>query len=65
MFVIDLRQFVDFLLVPTVRWFSPGTDSSVVSSNNKTDRHDVSELLLKVALNTKTLTLSDTGNDSS
>ena len=31
-------------------WFSPGT---LVSSNNKTDRHDihVTEILLKVALN--------------
>jgi hypothetical protein len=30
-------------------WFSPGTP---VSSTNKTDRHDISEILLKVALNT-------------
>ena len=30
-------------------WFSPGT---TVSSNNKTDRHDITELLLKVALST-------------
>jgi len=29
------------------RWFSP------VSSTNKTDRHDITEILLKVALNTK------------
>ena len=35
-------------------WFSPGT---LVSSTNKTDRHDITELLLKVALNTITLTL--------
>ena len=35
------------------RWFSPGT---LVSSNNKTDRHNIIEILLKVALNTKTLT---------
>ena len=33
----------------TVRWFSPGTP---VSSTNKTDRHDITEILLKVALNT-------------
>ena len=32
-------------------WFSPGT---TVSSTNKTDRHDISEILLKVALNTIT-----------
>ena len=31
------------------RWFSPGTS---VSSTNKTDRHDMTEILLKVALNT-------------
>ena len=33
----------------TDRWFSPGPP---VSSTNKTDRHDITELLLKVALNT-------------
>ena len=31
------------------RWFSPGT---LVSSTNKTDCHDITEILLKVALNT-------------
>ena len=30
-------------------WFSPGTP---VSSTNKTDRYDITEILLKVALNT-------------
>jgi hypothetical protein len=30
-------------------WFSPGTP---VSSINKTDRHDIIEILLKVVLNT-------------
>jgi len=34
-------------------WFSPGTP---VSSTNKTDRHDLTGLLLKVALNTISLT---------
>jgi hypothetical protein len=29
------------------RWFSPGTPTS---SNTKTDRHDIAEILLKVAL---------------
>ena len=33
------------------RWFSPGTR---VSSNNKTDRHDIAEILLKVSSNTIT-----------
>ena len=37
-----------------VGWFSPGIP---VSSNNKTDRHDIAEMLWKVMLNTITLTL--------
>jgi hypothetical protein len=37
MFVSDLRQVGGFL---------------PVSSTNKTDRHDITEILLKVALNT-------------
>jgi hypothetical protein len=32
------------------RWFSPGTPAS---STIKTGRHDIAEILLKVALNTK------------
>ena len=36
----------------TGRWFSPGVP---VSSTNKTDCHDITEILLKVALNTKHL----------
>jgi hypothetical protein len=39
-FVGDLWQVGDFLRV------------SAVSSTNKTDRHDITEILLKVALNT-------------
>ena len=34
----------------TGQWFSPGTQ---VSSTNKTDSHDVTEIFLKVALSTK------------
>jgi hypothetical protein len=37
--------------LPTGLWFSPGTP---ISSTNKTDRHDITEILLKVALNTIT-----------
>ena len=44
-FVSDLRQVGGFL-----RYCTP------VSSTNKTDRHDITEILLKVALNTITLT---------
>jgi hypothetical protein len=36
------------------QWFSPGTP---VSSTNKTDRHDITEILLEVALNTINLNL--------
>ena len=45
-FVSDLWQ---------VGGFSPDTP---VSSTNKTDHHDIAEILLKVALNTITLTLT-------
>ena len=38
-----------------LRWFSPGTP---VTSTNKTDRHDIAEILLKMALNTITITPS-------
>jgi hypothetical protein len=43
-FVSDLQQ---------VWWFSPGTQ---VSSTNITDHHDITEILLKVELNTIILT---------
>ena len=45
------------------QWFSPGTPDS---STNKTDCHDITEILLKVSLNTITLTLTDSfkGNNS-
>jgi hypothetical protein len=35
------------------RWFSPGTPASSIT---KTGRHDIAEILLKVALNTKNQT---------
>jgi hypothetical protein len=38
----------------TGRWFSLGT---LVSSNNKANRHDITEILLKVVLNTINQTL--------
>jgi len=38
----------------TGRWFSPDTP---VSFTNKTDRHDITEIVLKVALNTLTITI--------
>ena len=38
-----------YQLLAQGRWFSPGTPAS---STNKTGRHDIAEILLKVALNT-------------
>jgi hypothetical protein len=37
-------------LLANGRWFSPGTPAS---STTKTGRHEIAEILLKVALNTK------------
>ena len=45
-------KFVKWLA--TGRWFSMGTP---VSSTNKTDRHDITDILLKVVLNTITITV--------
>jgi hypothetical protein len=36
-----------YQLLAQGRWFSPGTPAS---STTKTDRHDIAEILLKVAL---------------
>ena len=48
---VDIGGIVDhhclnFIFI-MIMWFSPGTP---VSSINKTDRHDITEILLKVAL---------------
>jgi hypothetical protein len=40
------------------QWFSPDTS---VSSTNKTDRHDITEILLKVALNNINKTIKSSG----
>ena len=48
-FDITLRYKVCQWLVILDRWFSPDT---LLSSTNKTDRHDMTEILLKMALNT-------------
>jgi hypothetical protein len=47
LFQIDFKVYQ---LLAIGRWFSPGTPAS---STTKTDRHDIAEILLKVALNTK------------
>jgi hypothetical protein len=55
--VVDYRMVVGFTttwaILVTGQWFSPGTP---VSSINKTDQHDIAEILLKGALNTITVT---------
>jgi len=51
---VNYFQYLSRILkIVAGRWFSLGTP---VSSTNKTDRYDITEILLKVALNTITLT---------
>jgi hypothetical protein len=53
------RGVLDTTLCDKVcRWLATGRSlGTLVSSTNKADRHDINEILLKVALNTITLTL--------
>ena len=46
--LIELKLYI----IPTKSLIEPKPDRSVVFSTNKTDHHDITELLLKVALNT-------------
>jgi len=48
----DEVSSIQYYVIKFVSWFSP------VSATNKTDRHDITEILLKVAFNTITLTLT-------
>jgi hypothetical protein len=45
----DVNSDKVYQLLAQGRWFSPGTPAS---STTKTGRHDIAEILLKVALNT-------------
>jgi len=45
---IDQGEVYNIMRLATGRWFSPG---HLVSSSNKTDLHDIIEILMKVALN--------------
>ena len=47
-------KFVSYIVLATDQWFSLGI---LVSSGNKTDHHDITEILLKVALITLNLTI--------
>jgi hypothetical protein len=46
-----------YQLLAHVRWFSPDTPASSVT---KSGRHDIAEMLLKVALNTKNQSINVT-----
>jgi hypothetical protein len=48
--MIDLLCLTPLSAIFNVRWFSPGT---LASSTTKTGCHDIAEIFLKVALNTK------------
>ena len=50
------RGVFDTTFCDKICQFSPGTPAS---ANNKTDHHDITEIFLKVALNTINLHLSD------
>ena len=52
---MGVSHYMISLSVTSGQWFSPDT---LVSSTNKTDIHDIIEILLKVALNTITLPLT-------
>jgi hypothetical protein len=53
-YIIVIEQSTEaYQLLAHGRWFSPGT---LASSTTKASRHDIAEILLKVALNTTTLT---------
>ena len=46
----SIQHYVKKIAIPaTCRWFSLGTP---ISATNKTDRHDITEILLKLPLNT-------------
>jgi len=58
---ISIRAICTTLCDKVCQWLATGWSFSLgtqVSSTNKTDRHDITEILLKVALNTVTLTLT-------
>ena len=54
--LMHFQQYLSYIVavsfIATGQWFSP------VSSTNKTDRHDVTDILLKLAFNTIILTLT-------
>ena len=53
-------RVLDTKLCATGQWFSPGTQ---ISSTNKTDRHDITHILLKVALTTIAIDITQKGGN--
>jgi hypothetical protein len=60
-FIIILYYLKGVILLAHGRWFSSGTSAS---STTKTGRHDIAEILLKVALNTKKSTTKNQSNQN-
>jgi hypothetical protein len=54
---LDQGEVHNIMWLAKGRWFSPGL---LVSSTNETDRHDITEILLKVDFNTLKQTLKQT-----
>jgi hypothetical protein len=53
LFVLGLFEYLSITTELVCEWFSTDTQ---VSPTNKTDHHDITEIVLKVALSTVTLT---------
>jgi hypothetical protein len=57
--VVDIYHMVKWVkLSPVCKFYLWVSQGTLVSSTNKTDRYDITEILLKVVLNTTTLTLN-------
>jgi hypothetical protein len=56
-FIVYIYMLDTTLCDHVCRWLASGRWFSAVSSTNKTDHHDITEILLKRVLNTITLTL--------
>jgi len=53
--IFAVFSYITAVWIEKILWFSPGI---LIFSTNETDRHDITEILLKVALNTIPLTLT-------
>jgi hypothetical protein len=62
---ISIVVFDTILCDKVCKWLAAGLWFSLVFSANKTDRHDITEILLKVALNIITITNQTDSHDTS